>query len=126
MTLNVWSDARTAALFLKPCTPKHLNEELGPMLTRESANRPGTRTARGGGWKYHRHDLERVRAIMDATGCAALRAAQHLHVMRVCRDRELVTWLLEAELAKQIADKSAETQIDIEDQLHQRRKRKFQ
>lgn len=91
--LEEWSDARTAALFLKPCTPKHLNEELGTMLQRESANRPGTRTARSGGWRYHRDDLSRVRAIMDALGCAPLRATQYLHALRVLRDRELIEFL---------------------------------
>lgn len=93
-----WSDARTAALWLKPCTPKHLNEELGPFLRRETANKPGTRTARSGGWRYHRADLERVRAIMDALGCAALRAAQHFHAIKTLRDRELLELVLGAEL----------------------------
>lgn len=120
--LTEWNDARTAALFLKPCTPKHLNEELGPMLKRESANRPGTRTARGGGWRYHRDDLERVRAIMEALGCAPLRAAQFLHAMRVIRDRELLEWLLARELETQI-DKSTESQLDIADQLNRKRRR---
>jgi hypothetical protein len=96
--LTEWSDARTAAIFLKPCTPKHLNEELGIYLRRESANRPGTRTARSGGWRYHRDDLERVRAIMDALGCAPLRAAQHFHAIKVLRDRELLELLLAGEL----------------------------
>lgn len=96
--LTEWSDARTAAIFLKPCTPKHLNEELGIYLRRESANRPGTRTARSGGWKYHRADLERVRAIMDALGCAPLRAAQHFHAVKTLRDRELLELVLAGEL----------------------------
>lgn len=96
--LTEWSDARTAAIFLKPCTPKHLNEELGVYLNRESANRPGSRTARSGGWRYHRADLERVRAIMDALGCAPLRAAQHFHAIKTLRDRELLELVLSAEL----------------------------
>lgn len=100
--LTEWSDARTAALFLKPCTPKHLNEELGIYLRRESANRPGTRTARSGGWKYHRHDLERVRAIMDALGCAPLRAAQHFHAIKTMQDRGLLEFMLEKELDQTI------------------------
>lgn len=100
--LTEWSDARTAAIFLKPCTPKHLNEELGIYLRRESANRPGTRTARSGGWRYHRDDLERVRAIMDALGCAALRAAQHFGAIKTLRDRELLELLLGAELEQTV------------------------
>ena len=120
--LAEWSDARTAALFLKPCTPKHLNEELGPMLRRESANRPGTRTARSGGWRYHRDSLERVRAIMDALGCSALAAARHLHAMRTCDDRQLTEWLLERELKETLKRDAA--QIDIDDKL--KRKRRFQ
>jgi hypothetical protein len=98
MSLPEWSDARSAAIFLKPCTPKHLNEELGVYLRRESANRPGTRTARSGGWRYHREDLERVRAIMEALGCAPLRAAQHLHAIRTLRDRDLLELLLAGQL----------------------------
>ncbi len=93
-----WSDARTAALFLKPCTPKHLNEELGVFLNRESGNKPGTRTARSGGWRYHRDDLERVRAIMDALGCSPLRAAQHFHAIRTLQARELLELLVGAQL----------------------------
>lgn len=119
--LPEWSDARTAALFLKPCTPEVLNRHLGPMLRRESANRPGSRTARSGGWRYHRDDLERVRAIMDATGCAALKAAQHLHAIRTLRDRKLLELMLERELEADLPDPR---QIDLHDQLQ--RKRKFQ
>lgn len=100
--LPEWTDARTAAIFLKPCTPKHLNEELGPLLRRETANRPGTRTARSGGWRYHRDDLERVRAIMEALGCTPLRAAQHLHAIRTLEDRELLELMLRKELATTI------------------------
>lgn len=120
--LTEWNDARTAAIFLKPCTPKHLNEELGPMLKRESANRPGTRTARGGGWRYHRDDLERVRAIMEAVGCPPLRAAQLLHHMRTLKDRELLEWLVARELKEQIAN-TAENQLDIADVLRRKRRR---
>lgn len=93
--LEEWSDARTAAIFLAPCMPKHLNEELGPMLERKTGNKPGTRTARSGGWLYHRHDLERVRAIMDALGCRALKATWLFHAMKVLSRRELVPFLLE-------------------------------
>jgi hypothetical protein len=98
--LTEWSDARTAAIFLKPCTPKHLNEELGIYLRRESANRPGTRTARSGGWRYLREDLVRVRAIMDSLGCSPLRAAQHFHAIKVLRDRAplVLERILEQEL----------------------------
>lgn len=92
-TLPEWVDARTAAIFLKPCTPKHLNEELGPMLTRESGNRPGTRTARSGGWYYHRHDLERVRAIMEALGCKPLKAAWLFHSIRELGERGMIAYL---------------------------------
>ena len=74
MSLPEWSDARSAALFLKPCTPKHLNEELGVFLTRESGNRPGTR--------------------MDALGCSPLRAAQHFHAIRELNARELLVAML--------------------------------
>lgn len=70
------------------------------MLRRESANKPGTRTARSGGWLYHRDDLERVRAIMDALGCAPLRGAQILHAIRTLKARELVEWLVEGQLAE--------------------------
>lgn len=91
--LDEWSDARTAAIFLRPCTPKHLNEELGPMLTRESGNRPGTRTARSGGWYYARHDLERVRAIMDALGCRALKAAWLFHSIKQLGARGMIAYL---------------------------------
>lgn len=100
--LTDWNDARTAALWLKPCTPKHLNEELGSYLRRESGNKPGTRTARSGGWLYHRADLERVRTIMDALGCAPLRAAQHLHAIKTLRDRALLELLLGAELEQSL------------------------
>lgn len=91
--LAEWNDARSAAIFLKPCTPKHLNEELGPMLRRQSANRPGTRTARSGGWLYHRHDLERVRAIMDALGCRALKAAWLFHSIKILGELEMLPHL---------------------------------
>lgn len=101
MRLPEWSDARTAALFLKPCTPKHLNEEVGIFLLRESANRPGARTARGGGWLYHREPLERVRAIMDALGVKPLRAAQHFHAIRTLNERELLG-LIVGELAAEL------------------------
>ena len=92
-TLPEWVDARTAAIFLMPCTPKHLNEEIGPMLTRETGNRPGTRTARSGGWYYHRHDLERVRAIMDALGCRALKAAWLFHSIKELGERGMIQYL---------------------------------
>lgn len=100
-----WTDARTAALFLKPCTPKHLNEELGPMLNRKSGNGPGARTARSGGWLYHRHDLERVRAIMDALGAKPLRAAQLFHAMKELNTRQMLPHLL-AELESNIKGES--------------------
>ncbi len=90
-----WSDARTAALFLKPCTPKHLNEELGTMLRRKTANRPGTITARSGGWLYLRHDLERVRAIMDSLGAKPLLAARLFHAMKELNERQMMPYLLE-------------------------------
>lgn len=90
-----WVDARSAALFLKPCMPKHLNEELGPMLLRKTANRPGTLTARSGGWLYHRHDLERVRAIMDSLGAKPLKAVQLFHAMKELSTREMLPYLLE-------------------------------
>ncbi len=90
-----WSDARTAALFLRPCMPKHLNEELGPMLNRKSANRPGTLSARSGGWLYHRHDLERVRAIMDSLGAKPLKAVQLFHSMKELDERQMMPYLLE-------------------------------
>ncbi len=93
MQLAIWSDARTAALFLKPCTPKHLNEELGHNLTRESNNRPGTLSARGGGWLYHRHDLQRVRAIMDALGCKPARAVWLLWGIRELGSRKMLPHL---------------------------------
>lgn len=88
-----WNDARTAALFLKPCTPKHLNEELGVMLNRKSGNGPGARTARSGGWLYHRHDLERVRAIMDALGAKPLKAAQIFHALKELNRRQQIAFL---------------------------------
>lgn len=93
--LAEWSDARSAAIFLKPCTPKHLNEELGQYLTRESANTFNQTHARGGGWRYHRHDLERVRAIMDALGCRALKACWLFHAMKQLAARELLPYLNE-------------------------------
>jgi hypothetical protein len=80
--LAEWSDARSAAIFLKPCTPKHLNEELGQYLTRKSGNVFNQTHARSGGWQYHKHDLERVRAIMDALGCRALKAAWLFHAIK--------------------------------------------
>lgn len=119
--LAEWSDARTAALFLRPCTPRYLNEELGTMLRRESANRPGTRYATSGGWRYHRDDLERVRAIMDALGCAAFAATRHLHAMRTLSDRKLLEWLLEHELRKTLERDAA--QIDIDEKLKRKRRR---
>ena len=112
MPLLEWSDARTAAIFLKPCTPKHLNEHVGLLVRRESANRPGTRTAKSGGWRYHRDDLERVRAIMEALGCAPLRAAQYFHAIKVFKNRGLLEQLLAGAL---------ETTIEQE-----RTKRRFQ
>lgn len=117
--LDEWSDARSAALFLKPCTPEVLNRHLGPMLRRESANRPGSRTARSGGWLYHRDDLERVRAIMEVMGCSPLKAVQHFHMIRRCRDRKLLEWLLERELVQSIRD---DRQLDIDDKLKNRRR----
>lgn len=119
--LAEWSDARTAALFLKPCTPRHLNEELGPMLRRESANRPGTRHATSGGWRYHRDSLERVRAIMDALGCAALVAARHFHAVRTLEDRKLLEWILEGELHATLKRDAA--QMDIDEKLKRKRRR---
>jgi hypothetical protein len=101
--LTEWSDARTAAIFLKPCTPKHINEELGVYLRRESANRPGTRTARSGGWRYHREDLERVRAIMDALGCSPLRAAQHFHAIKTLAARDLLELMFAGQLEETLA-----------------------
>lgn len=91
--LPEWSDSRTAALFLRPCTPKHLNEELGASLTRKSGNRFGTGHARSGGWWYHRHDLERVRAIMDALGCSANKAVWLLLGIRTLGSRKLLEHL---------------------------------
>lgn len=120
--LAEWSDARTAALFLKPCTPKHLNEDVGQYLQRESGNTFNRTHARGGGWRYHRGDLERVRAIMDALGCSPLKAAQHLRAMRTCEDRELTEWLLERELRATLKRDAA--QIDIDEKL--KRKRRYQ
>jgi hypothetical protein len=125
-TLELWVDARTAALYLRPCMPKHLNEEIGPMLTRESANRPGTVTARSGGWRYHRHDLERVRAIMDAVGCKPLKAAWLFHALKQLRKRELVDWLLEPGIAERIEQQTTEVQLDIADQLRRTRRREKQ
>jgi len=93
LLLLEWSDARSAAIYLKPCTPKHLNEEIGTILKRESANRPGTRTARSGGWRYHRSDLVRVREIMDRIGCSPLRAAQHLWAVRRLRAAGVLDWV---------------------------------
>lgn len=90
-----WSDARTAALFLKPCMPKHLNEELGSMLTRKSGNRPGALTARSGGWLYHREDLQRVRAIMDALGKPPLKATQIFHALKELNRRNMIAYLTE-------------------------------
>jgi hypothetical protein len=119
--LTEWVDARTAAIFLKPCTPEVLNRHLGPMLRRESANRPGARTARSGGWLYHRDDLERVRAIMEVMGCSPLKATQHFHMIRRCQDRKLLEWLLERELMRSVRD---DRQLDIDDKL--KRRRKFQ
>jgi hypothetical protein len=110
--LTLWNDARTAALYLKPCTPKYLNDEIGAQLTRQSANRPGAETARGGGWLYHRHDLERLRAIMDALGCNASKAVWLLHGIRTLGKRAMLPHLAltleeatkeEAELAARAA-----------------------
>lgn len=94
MALPEWSDARAAAIYLKPCTPKHLNEEIGHNLERRSGNKPGTLTARGGGWLYHRHDLQRVRAIMDALGCKARQAVWLLWGIRQLGEREILPHLL--------------------------------
>lgn len=93
LSLIEWNDARTAALFLNT-TPKNLNEELGHNLERKTANRPGTLTARGGGWLYHRHDLERVRAIMDALGCPTRKAIELLHGIRRLGERRMLEELL--------------------------------
>lgn len=120
--LKPWSDARTAALFLKPCTPKHLNEELGRYVTRKSGNRFGSGHARSGGWWYARHDLERVRAIMDALGCAPLRAAQYFHVMHAFQDRKILEWLLERELTVP----EDQNQMDIESVIKRLKRRRFQ
>lgn len=102
--LPEWLDARSAALFLKPCMPKYLNEDLGEMLTRKTANRPGTRSARSGGWLYHRHDLERVRAIMDALGAKPAKAVQLFHAMKTLNARQMIPYLTaELDLALQLA-----------------------
>jgi hypothetical protein len=93
MALPEWCDARAAAIFLRPCTPKHLNEELGPMLYRKTGNKPGTRTAGSGGWLYHRHDLERVRAVMDALGCKPLKAAWLFRSIKVLGERRMLPYL---------------------------------
>jgi hypothetical protein len=92
--LAEWSDARTAALYLKPCTPKHLNELLGGFITRRSGNRPGALTARSGGWQYHRDDLERVRAIMDAFGVTPLDAARTFARIRSLNDQGALVFIL--------------------------------
>ena len=107
-----WSDARTAALFLRPCMSRHLNEELGPMLKRKSANRPGALTARSGGWLYHRHDLERVRAIMDSLGAKPLKAVQLFHAMKELSAREMIPYLI--------------AELDSNLQLEAEARRKFQ
>ena len=108
--LGEWIDARSAAIFLRPCTPKHLNENVGPMLTRKTGNKPGTRTARSGGWLYHRHDLKRVRAIMDALGCKAQRAAWLFHSIKVLGERRMLPFLSK----------------EIEANAEQERRRRFQ
>lgn len=105
--LTEWSDARTAALFLRPCTPKHLNEEIGTYLTRESGNTFNQTHARGGGWRYHRHDLERIRAIMDALGCKALKAAWLFHAMKQLSTRNMLAYLNE-ELSANVKQEAAE------------------
>jgi len=91
--LSTWSDSRTAALYLGKCTPKHLNEELGVNLERRANTVHGT-TARGGGWLYHRHDLERARAIMEALGCSASKAVWLLVGIRQLGKRELLPHLV--------------------------------
>lgn len=91
--LEEWNDARTAALFLKPCTPKYLTEEIGVSLERRSSNRHSASSARGGGYLYHRHDLERVRAIMDALGCSASKAVWLLLGIRRLGERAMLPHL---------------------------------
>lgn len=91
--LAEWSDSRTAAIFLGKCTPKHLNEELGLSLTRRANTRFGT-TARGGGWLYHRHDLQRARAIMDSLGCSASKAVWLLSGIRELGKRAMLAELV--------------------------------
>jgi len=92
-TIAEWVDARTAAIFLKPCTPKYFTEQVGPFVERKSSNRPGTISARSGGWLYHRSDLERLRAIMNALGCRAFKAAWILHSVRELNARNLLPYL---------------------------------
>lgn len=97
-----WLDARDAARELGPCTPKHLTEEIGPLITRQSRSLTGARTARGVGYAYARHDIERLRAIMLALGCQPLRAAQILHGIRALGEKGMLAEI-SAELNSTIA-----------------------
>lgn len=120
--LAEWSDARTAAIFLR-CNVRTLNEEIGKYVERQSGNRFGTPdNARSGGWLYAREDLERVRAIIDAVGCTPVRAAQHLRAIRELGE-QACKWIIAREVVAN-AERDA-NQLDIDDQL-KRRRRRFQ
>lgn len=109
MYLPEWSDARSAAIYLKPCTPKHLNEQLGgAYIERKSGNRPGALTARSGGWFYRRDDLERVRAIMDAFGITPLEAARTFHRIKGLSDRGALEFILGRALDEALATQQRE------------------
>lgn len=76
-----WMDTTDAAREIGT-TPKALSTTIGPMLTRQSRSLAG-RGARGVGYAYARHDLERVNAIKMALGCNTVEAARILHGIRV-------------------------------------------
>jgi len=121
--LTEWNATRHAAQFLR-CMPEYLNDKIGHYFVRRNANREGARTARSGGWLYHRHSLERVRAIMDALGVEARRGAELYHAIRTLRDRELLEAILEGELTGAVPELVRDAdQIDIDDQLKRKRRR---
>lgn len=75
-----WLDSSDAARELGT-TPKALSTSIGHLLTRQSRSLAG-RGARGVGYAYAKHDIQRVNAIKLALGVNTVEAARMLHGIR--------------------------------------------
>lgn len=90
-----WLDAKDAARMIGT-TAKHLTEELRPYIDHRSRSLTGRRDARGVGYAYSRHALERVAAIEQALGCGPTKAAQHFYVIKRLNELGQLRYMAEA------------------------------